>query len=211
MAKIWKATWHWADFGQDGYMGVHYQWDGNTGSDEPDAANVASHIDSHASDLLKNCVRDTGTLIELLVLEETDPGSSDVPEQAVVNINEAGTVFSGTAGSMASEEVALLHRKTGAAVRGAKSWCFTPAPRGGATITAGLWDTGSALWTKWNALADGLEDDIDIGASVPGVFGTLHPVAYSRTRRNREQTPFTFNVTSVTVDARPRWLRSRGD
>lgn len=211
MAKIWKATWHWKDAGQDGYMGVHYQWDGVTGSDEPSASNVGDHIDSHASDAVKNCVRDTGVLVELLVLEELLSGSTDVPEAYVKNINAAGTVFSGTAGSMPSEEVPLLHRKTGAAVRGARSWCFGPAPRGGATITNGLWDTGSALWTKWNTLADALEGDIDIGASLPGVEGTLHPVAFSRSRERAEKTPFTFNVTSVTVDAKPRWLRSRGN
>jgi len=192
-------------------MGVHYQWDGETGSDEPDAENVGTHVDSHASDAVKGCVRDTGTLIELRVVQELAPNDDSVPGAADIAINEAGTVFSGTAGSMALEEVPLFHRKTAAAVRGAKSWCFGPAPRGGATITNGLWDTGSALWTKWETLADALAGDIDIGSSIPGVWGTLRPIAYARQRRQNEQEPFTFDITAVTVDPRPRWLRSRGN
>jgi len=211
MANIWKATWHWKDAGQDGYMGVHYQWDGVTGSDEPDAENVATHIDSHASDAVKSCVREEGVLVELLVRQELEHGSPDVPGQFDVAIGEAGTLFSGTAGSMAEQEVPLLHRKTGAAVRGAKSWCFGPGPRGGATITNGLWDTGSVPWGKWVTLAAALLGDIDIGSSVPGVDGTLHAIAYSKSRRDRSLDPFTFRVTSVTVDPSPRWLRSRGN
>lgn len=211
MAKIWKATYNYDENGQHCAAGVHYQFDGVTGSDEPSASSVADKIDAKLTNAFKAMVRDDGIVRSLVVLEEVDPAGSAVPEHFEKTLNVAGGAFSGTAGSMAAEEVALIHRKTGAAVRGAQSWLFSPSPRGGASITGGNWDTGSAFWGFWTAFAALLDDDLNYAGPVPGVMGDLHPVAYARTRRRRGLTPYTFRVTSPSVDPRPRWLRSRGN
>jgi hypothetical protein len=38
---------------------------------------------------------------------------------------------------------------------------------------------------------------------------TIRPVIYSRTRHQRGQSPFTFNLSGATVKVQPTWLRSR--
>lgn len=211
MAKIWKATFNAVEAGQVTATGFHYQWDGEAGSEEPSAKRVAEAIDAKLRSAYRAMVRDDGTVEFLRTLEELDPDSDAVPETYELQINQAGTLFSGTAGEQPYEMVALIHRKSGAAVKGAQSWCFTPSPRGGASISGGTWNTGSVPFSKWSDFAALLEDDIDIDDLLPVIHGTLHPVAYAKTRRRRGEEPYTFNITSCNVDARPRWLRSRGN
>lgn len=211
MAKIWRATWLYTLDGQSCGLGAHWQFDGDTGSDEPDAHSIADKLDTHASSAVKATIRDTGILTSLRVLEEVDPNGGAVPDSFEKGLNQAGTYFSGTAGDQPDELCAVIHRRTTAPVRGAKGWVFTPSPLGGATIHNGLWDTGSVPWGLWSSLADKFDEVLDYTGVVPNPSGKLRPVVYSRTRRRRALSPYTFNVTSAVLDRKPRWLRSHGN
>jgi hypothetical protein len=211
MAKIWRATWLYTLDGQSCGLGAHWQFDGDAGSDEPDAQSIANKLDTHASSAVKATIRDTGILTSLRVLEELDPASSAVPDSYEKPLNLAGTYFSGTAGDQPDELCAVIHRRTTAPVRGAKGWVFTPSPLGGASISNGLWSTGSVPWGLWSALADKFDEVLDYTGIVPNPSGKLNPVVYSRTRRRRGESPYTFKVTSAILDRKPRWLRSHGN
>lgn len=211
MAKIWRATFLYTLDGQSCGLGAHWQFDGDTGSDEPDAHSIADKLDTHMSTAVKACIRESGILTSLRVLEETDPNGDDVPDSYEKGLNLQGTYFSGTEGDQPDELCAVIHRRTAAAVRGAKGWVFTPSPLGGATIHNGLWDTGSVPWGLWSTLADRFDEVLDYTGTVPNPSGKLRPIVYSRTRRRRGVEPYTFNVTSSVLDRKPRWLRSHGN
>lgn len=210
MAKTYKCTFDYLNRGQQCALGLHYQWDGDTGSDEPPASDLATRLDSHLRAAMRGMLGDTvGTLERLVVREEVEPGSGDVPDIAELLIAQAGTYISGD-GHQAPEVVPLFKRKTAAAVKGAQSWCFGPSPNQGGQINSGLWDSGSGWYGQWQTFVALLDDDIAHGGTLPGISGTYHPVAYSETRRRRSLDPYTFQVTTVAIDPRPRWLRSRG-
>jgi hypothetical protein len=211
MAKIWKVTWQYVNGGQECDLGLHYQWDGETGSTEISAEKVCDVLDTKLTTAIKNMVRDTGSVVAVIAREEVDPTGTDVPEVHEKPLGVAGTIFSGTAGSLPYELVPLFHRKTSGAVKGGQSWCFGPSPLGGAGITNGLWDTGSVPYGAWSTFAALLDDRVhyDNSPAVTGTVGDLVPVAYTKTRRKRGISPYTFNVTSAGVARQPRWLRSR--
>jgi len=209
VAKIWKCTYTYTQSGESCALGLHYQWDGDTGSDEPGPDDLATRLDSHLRSAMRNMLGNTtGSLTALIVREEVDPSSDDVPAVHELLIGLAGTGVDPD-GDQPKEVVPLFHRKTAGAVKGGQSWCFGPAPYGAASIVGGLWDTGSIVYGFWTAFAALLDDDIDHAGSIPGISGTYHPVAYAKTRRRRGVEPYTFQVTSASVDRRPRWLRSR--
>lgn len=209
MAKIWKATYRYLNNGQECDLGLHYQFDGDTGSNEPDAQSVAGKIDTHLQGLVKVMIRNTGTLQSLIVREEVDPVTPTVPDVYELPINLAGTATIGTVGTQPNELVPLFHRKSHGAVKGGQSWCFGPSPLGGANIVAGSWDNTTFWWDQWTNFAAALDDVLNYGGPLPGVQGNLRPVCYARTRRKHGVTPYTFNVTAASVHTRPRWLRSR--
>jgi len=64
----------------------------------------------------------------------------------------------------------------------------------------------SAFKAILGTLAALLDDDMSLGSVDPS---TLHPVVYSRTRHMRGLSPYTFKVTSATVNASEHFLRSR--
>jgi hypothetical protein len=209
MANIWKATYRCVVNGRESLTGFHYQFNGDTGSDEPDAHSVADKLDAHLSTALQACVISGNYLESLAVRQELAPGSSDVPDEYVKNLHLSGTLSGAASGTSPAELCALVHRRASAPVRGAKSWCFMPPTDTGNNIAGDRWVTGSGAYPNWAAFAALLDDVLNYGGPIPGVMGDLNPVAYSRTRRLRSQTPYTFQITSADVDTRPRWLRSR--
>lgn len=210
MAKIWKCTYRATVAAQECLVGMHYQFDGDTGSDEPTASDVASKVDTHLRTAMLATVVAGNYLETLTVKEELVPGSTDVPEQFVLNINANGTLSSAGVGSAPTEECALMHRRTGAAVRGAKSWTFLPPPLKSASIISGKWSTSSSDFTAWAAFAAVCDDVLPFTGTIPDPSGSLNPVAYSKNRRVRALVPYTFLVTACEIDTKVRWLRSRG-
>jgi hypothetical protein len=209
VAKIWRCTYQAHVQGQEQLVGLHYQFDGDTGSDEPDAASVAGRVDGILNTVFRVCIPSSGVLDSLTVREELTPGSTDVPDQSILVLNQAGTGSNAGIGSQPFELCALVHRKTAAPIRGARSWVFMPSLMRSVVITNETWAAGGTELLAWQAFAAKLDDSSNYGGPLPGIMGDLNPVAYSRTRRARAQAPWTFRVILGTVDARPRWLRSR--
>ena len=79
-----------------------------------------------------------------------------------------------------------------------------PSPHWSDFVSNNVW-SGSGL-TALNALAAVLDDSITESGTFPC---TLVPVVYSRTRAQRAETPFSFDVSSVTLNPRVHWLKSR--
>ena len=58
----------------------------------------------------------------------------------------------------------------------------------------------------YDALAAKLDDSFDLGSII---ITHVNPVVYSRTRRLRGESTWTFKVTSATANHQVRWLKSR--
>ncbi len=71
----------------------------------------------------------------------------------------------------------------------------------------------SGLWADkhnagWQAVADKFADNMEDVFGIGGLSDVVN-VIYSKTRRARGLTPYTFEITSAQFSLRPRWLRSR--
>lgn len=149
----------------------------------------------------------------VMVRELLAPADLSVPDEGFHAVGAAGT-RSLAAGALPSPLCGLLKFKTNAAVRSGHGHIFLPPIR-----DAGVLDTdgkiGDLSWyqTAANSLAAEL-GHYNQGGSAWG--GTLEPGSwglgiYSRTRRARSLPQFAFHTTTITLDSKVHWLRSRRD
>lgn len=68
------------------------------------------------------------------------------------------------------------------------------------------WDQTTAWWSMLQTYVDLLNDSLTLGTISPIA---VHPVVYSRKRHHANTAPWTFHVTSATVNPQSRWLKSR--
>lgn len=215
MSKIWRfeLTSRNADSDELGLSHVHYQTDLGTGDSEPSANTVLglilTHFSSSGHNMVKwaNAMRNDVELTRAALRQEVDPNSDDIPEVAEELFNISGTL--GTPGTdVLPGAMCVWHRfRTGSASRSSRGGTHAPGTTAATDLdTGGQWQSGTTHWTAQLALAASiLAPVIDFGT-----FGSdLLPVVYSRTRRSRSLTPYTFQLTSVTPSVRPRWLRRR--
>lgn len=180
---------------------LHYQTDLATGADEPDPADVADGIWSVIGTTFKAAVSSSTLIQELLVVSEELPPDLAVGASKV--INEVGT---GATGSPDAPEgmVPVINLHTAVRSRSSRGWLMLPGPLLKGAIDGNFWATG--FQSAYNAFAAVLDNSFDLGTVI---ITHVNPVVYSRTRRQRAQTPYTFKVTSATANHQVRWLKSR--
>jgi len=215
MAKIWRFELT----GVDGFNGaefmthVHYQTDVPPLGSEPNASDILDAIGDHFSSAGHNyskytsCMANESQLTEARVREEVAPGSGDVPDVATEVLAVSGTIGGAGTDALPSAMCVWLAFSTGAAVRGGRGGTHAPPTMSAARLDGtGKWDTGTGYWTNINALCAAILDPFDNGGITPT---DINPKVYSRTRRQRGQSPYTFALTAVTPSDEPRWLRRR--
>lgn len=214
MATIWRfelVTLH-TPSGQEGVSHVHYKTDVPALGTEPDAAEVLDIILDHFSSSGHNCSKWTAVMdgessvLLARVREEVLDGSGDIPQVASEDINIAGTLSGAGSAQLPVALCAWIRYSTGVATRSARGGTHSPF-LGVTTImsSSGTWTTGT-WWTNMGLLSDSILDPID---NVFQTTGDVNPGVYSRTRRNRGQSPYFWQLTETSVSLQPRWLRRR--
>lgn len=220
MANIWRWTVEGTDAaGQQLWQStMHYQTDMDAASTEPDAATVLAKLVNHygsggngnGMERWLVTIPPPVKLTHARVYQELAPGSTSVPGTADMAFTLSGQAASGTY----LEPFALcpwIAFKTGLASRSSRGGThLAPSVASYSLAAGGLYDTTTAWWSAIVALA-GYQKDVLQAVFNGTIFGAgdLKPVIYSRTRRGRNQTPFTFQITSAIPSSKPRFVRRR--
>jgi hypothetical protein len=180
---------------------LHYQTDVPAGGDEPDPSDVASAVWSHLGSAFKACFSSHTTVTSVAALEEVLP--PDIGVAGTHTVGEAGTL-AGSGDSTPDAMTVLVNLHTNTRSRSARGWLHMPPPRWADRLSVSGWD--GTMMTAIGAFAALLDDQLELGTLI---ITDLNPVVYSKTRRQREEDPFTFRVTSATGRTAAHWLRSR--
>lgn len=180
---------------------LHYKEDVPAGGSANDEATIAANVWAHIGPAFLACIPTRDTVDSIEALEEVVPPA--IGGAGTHTVNQTGTL-SGTGDSMPEGNVPILNFHTNTRSRSARGWMHMPSPHWSDYVSGNVW--GGAGLTALNALAALLDDSITEGGAFPC---TLVPVVYSRTRAVRAETPFAFDVTSVTLNPRVHWLKSR--
>jgi hypothetical protein len=180
---------------------LHYQTDLTFVGDEPDPHDVAQGAwGVFGTQFLALCPP-TFTVQDVLALEEVL--KPDVPTGGSYLVNTAGTLSVSNTNEPKGV-VPIINLRTGISSRSARGHCALPGPIDTGAFAGGKWN--SIVLAAYNAFAAKLDDSFDLGTID---ITHVHPVIYSRTRRARGDTPWTFRVTSAAANPTPHWLRSR--
>ena len=199
---------------QPGLSHVHYQTDVPVAGTEPDGDEVLDLIAAHYSSsghnmtVWRNATFNNVELVRIRVREEVEYWSGEIGAVFTEDINLMGTiVHSGSTAQTPSGLCAWFAFTTGVASRSARGGTHgpflgdvNPLDVDGTFVTTGGW------YTPNNTLADAIEDALE---NVFQTTGDINPVVYSRTRRMRGQSPYTFQIDEVELKKDPRWLRRR--
>lgn len=187
----------------DGTLAVpslHYQTDVPPGGDEPDPDDVATGVWGVIGTTYLAACR-AFTVHQVVATEQVLP--PDIPAQGLKSV-EAGGTLAGSDSNLPYGLVPIVNLRTDVASRSSRGHIVLPGPVDSTSFTAGLWNT--AHQTAYNALAAKLDDSFDLGT----LFIThVNPVVYSRKRHKDGLTPYTFRVSSASLNTTPHWLRSR--
>lgn len=180
---------------------LHYKEDVPAGGSANDEATIAANVWAHIGSAFLACMPTRDTVDSVEALEEVVPpaigGAGSHP------VNQNGTL-AGSGDSMPEGCVPVLNFHTNTRSRSARGWMHMPSPHWADGVSNNVW-SGSTL-TALNALCDLLDDSITESGTFPC---TLVPVVYSRTRAQRSEVPFSFDVSSVSLNPRVHWLKSR--
>jgi len=180
---------------------LHYQTDVAPAGSEPDPNDVASGIWGVIGTAFRAASPTVCMVDALDVVEEVIP--PDVAVGGTFAVNALGTLA--TANQFLSRGTCLgVNIHTATRSRSARGFvhlagCLSSSYAGGQTL-------GGAYLTAAQAFAALLDNSFDLGVVLPT---HVNPVVYSRTRRARGESPYTFQVTSATVSPVVRYLRSR--
>ena len=215
MATVWRFELTSLDTtsGKDGLTHVHYQTDVPVASSEPSAATVLDQILQHYSSTGHNMsdwqgiMRNSTKLTKARVIEEVTPNSGELADTAEEALNVVGTRGTISGDHLPNEMCFWLAFKSDVASRSARGGTHLPSIIDASELNSiGEWDTGYVNATAMTSLINKIKDDLnDVFAST----GDILPIIYSRTRRARSQSPYTFDLKSIVPSSKPRWLRRR--
>lgn len=214
MSKIYRVEFigtH-APSGQAFMCHVHYQTDVPLAGTEPTPDTVLDAVLAHYSSSGHNmskwsAVMDTETsLVRAVAREEVAPGSGDLPGIGEEDLNITGTLTAPTVNQNPVALCAWIRFRTGIASRSARGGTHSPPVLNPTSLSsAGNFTTGT-WWTNIGLLSDAIRDALE---DVFQTTGDINPVVYSRTRRERGQTPYVWDIVETDVSLTPRWLRRR--
>lgn len=218
MSKVWRSELESTDL-QSGLKSIttqHWQTDLAALDNELSASAMLDEIQNHFGSTSTNmslftaCMHSALQLTKLTVREEVAPGSGDVPEVADKTLGLTGTNGAITGDQLPIEACMWVRFRTGTASRSSRGGTHLPPHRNPNALTAaGLWDTAVIAANPFLALINKMI------AQMTDTFGTsglsdINPVIYSRTRRARGLSPYTFRLTESQIRPRVAWVRRRG-
>lgn len=180
---------------------LHYQTNVPLAGDEPDPGDVAGGIWGQIGATLKATAANDVTFTSVDVAEQLPPQQIGAAGSFAIT-SGSGTVVPNS--QLPYATVPLINLHTGVASRSSRGWVHLVSPRLSTFVGNDVW-TASYLSTL-GLFAATLDNGFDLGTLQ---ITHVNPVVYSRTRHLRGQTPYTFVVTSASVNPQVRWLRSR--
>jgi hypothetical protein len=206
VARTYRATFFCKDL-DDGTIvqpSLHYQTDLSTAGEEPEAGDVASGIWAVVGQAFLNATPSRVSCDGLVVRSEEIPGSGILPAEGFHSVGLPGNLAV-VEGDLPRELVAICNIHTNVGSRSARGYITLSGPYSEAYVTLKQW--AGAYATAGHAFAALLDNSFSLGTIQPA---DVHPVVYSRTRRIKGFTPYTFRVSSASFNLRPHWRRSRG-
>lgn len=181
---------------------LHYQSDLPPLGDEPDPDDVASGLYGLLGADYLQTLPPGVTLHDLVCTEQVI-----APAIGVQGSHHVGLPGTGTAGAedLPRELVPILNLRTDTVSRSARGHIFLCSPGDKTKLVARDWQQ-AYIDAVYAPFAAKLSSSYDLGAVTPT---HMHPVIYSRTRHQRSEDPYTFQVVSAALKVRPTWLRSR--
>ena len=218
MSKVWRSELESTDLasGLKSITTQHWQTDLAALDDELSAEGMRDEIRNHFGSTSTNmslftaCMHSALQLTKLTVREEVAPGSGDVPEVADVTLGLTGTNGSISGDQLPIECCMWVRFRTGTASRSSRGGTHLPPHRNpAALIASGFWDPAIITAAPYLTLIDKMK------AQMTDTFGTsglsdINPVIYSRTRRARGLSPYTFRLTETQIRGHVAWVRRRG-
>ena len=218
MAKIWRLELESTIIasGLKALTTMHFQTDVALLDSEASAATVLSEVAEHFGTTPTNWLRFTACmpaqvkLSKATIREEVAPGSGDVPEVADTSLGLTGGLGSIAGDQLPPEACMWVRFRTGTASRSSRGGTHLPPALNPAVLnSSGQWDGALITADPYLALINKMKDQL---TDVFGSHGSdINPVIYSRTRRARGLSPYTFNLTETKIMDRVRWVRRRGD
>jgi hypothetical protein len=218
MAKVWRVevVGDTPTSGLAWMFTLHYQTDMGGASGEPPASRIIDEFFDHWGSTGTNlsviaaALASPNTLRAVRAREEVDPTGDDVPEQAERAIGIPGTLtISGD--HLPIEACMWMKCGTGVASRSSRGGFHWPPTLAPAFLdSSGFWDAASLGASPFSAIPPKVIDVLnDVFPEEIG-NGSLKPVIYSKTRRARGQSPYTFQITTAAWRQHVAWLRRRG-
>lgn len=206
MSKIYRFSYQGhEDTGVAVVNSLHYQTDLSIFASEPSADNILSSVSSHLLTAYRACIPGNITVDSAELREELPLSDTSVPASASLNIALVGTLNMTTA-ALPDAMCMIVKLRSNAALRSARGYIALPSPRDRSYLSTSRAWTGVYL-SAAQTLAALLDDDITLGS--PFAQAGLHPVVYSRTRHDRNESPWTFQVVEAIPRTVPSWRRSR--
>lgn len=190
----------------------HVQTDVPIAGTEPGAQYVLDQLDQHFStsgtnlNHIRNAMASTLRVVKTQLREEVEPGSGDIPETAENTYGLSG-LLSASAATLPLAVCVWYRFNTGVGIRSARGGTHGPPYMAHDSLNSSreidfATGYGSANATLAAKFADHLNDNFQ-------TTGDINFVIYSRVRRQRGQSPFTFKLTGTVATSKPRWLRRR--
>lgn len=208
MARAWRCSYESTRLGVTLVNTFHVVGRPTLPADDPSASTIRDVLHTALTTKYRAVASTDTTVNTLTVREELDPASTGIPEEAVQTIGLAGTRT--VADTNLPPSMTLLATiRTNAAVRSGHGRVFLLPPVEQAALTgSALWRTTNAYWiNSVTFMAELIQDHTFTVLGVPA--GSIDPVVYSRTRRERGDANYYFDVTAYVLRPNPHWLRSR--
>lgn len=182
---------------------LHYQTDVAPTGSEPAASDVLAAIDAHLRTAYRAVVPSSFTIDSAELRECLASGDTNVPVAASLVINQPGTLTTSDT-SLPYGMTCIVKLRSDAGIRSGRGYLALPDPLSSTFLASRLW--GSSYFPLVQSFAALLDDTMSLGSTLPT---TLNPVVYSRTRHNRGESPFTFQMVEAIPRSTPSWRRSR--
>jgi hypothetical protein len=210
MSQVWAVTFKstWNTVLLENVLHFETSPTDNFGLGGASINDLLNAIDTKFTTPYRAMLNSGSTFTSITAREEVLPGSGDVPGEGTKSIGLAGTRTASDQ-HISPAMCAVVEKKTSAAIKAGNGRLWTPPVlNSGECTNNSQYSTGTAYWTAVVAFAALLDDTLTAG-SFPGFGADVKPVVYSKTRRVRSQSPYTFQITAGVPINRQRWLRSR--
>lgn len=178
-----------------------FHWEVDTLSSPPDFNSIANDLATHFLSPYSAVLGSLDHWDDVLVTNETYPGSIIGQGIHLVNVDGARAVSSQ---ALSAGLCCLISRRTGTPRRWGRGRVFCPPAYGGNEVAGGgIWSSSGPYFIACSVLATSLQSGFSAGST------SYVPIIFSRGRAALNESPFTSVVTQCVAQPAQHFLRSR--